>query len=51
MQGHSDRSITAIYDRHSYADEDRAIWEKISEHVMTLVKSNSVEPVLVLEDN
>jgi hypothetical protein len=44
-------SVTAIYDRHSYADENKAVWEKISEHVMALVKSNSGETVLVLEDN
>src|SRR5262245_55019386 len=39
--GHSDRSIAAVYDRHSYADEDRAIWEKISEHIFNLINGDS----------
>ena len=36
--GHADHTIAAVYDRHSYADEDRAIAEKISAHVLDVVE-------------
>jgi integrase len=31
--GHSDGSIAAVYDRHSYDSENKIIWEKVSEHI------------------
>jgi integrase len=37
LLNHADHSISSVYDRHSYADEDRAVVQKISEHVMMLV--------------
>jgi hypothetical protein len=38
LLNHADKTVGNIYDRFSYADEDRAIIQKVFQHVMALVE-------------
>lgn len=38
LLGHSDHSVAAIYDRFSYDDPNKIIWERISAHVIDVVE-------------
>jgi integrase len=37
LQNHKDGGIGSVYDRHSYADENRQIQEAVAEHVRRFI--------------
>ena len=38
LLNHADRSVTAIYDRHHYGDDDRRIVAAVARHVLRVVE-------------
>jgi integrase len=38
LLNHADRSISSVYDRHSYRTEDQHIWESVAAKIMALVE-------------
>jgi integrase len=38
IQNHRDGGIASVYDRHSYADENKRIMEAVANKIMTLVE-------------
>jgi integrase len=45
---HADRSIAAVYDRHSYSKEDRHIMEAVAAKIMGLIEGRTDEKVVSL---
>jgi integrase len=42
LLNHSDRhTISAVYDRHGYANEDKRIWDRVAAHILELVEGRS----------
>jgi integrase len=46
MLNHSDNSVGAVYDRHSYSAEDRRIMESVARHFMAIVSGCSGDTVV-----
>jgi integrase len=46
---HADHSTGSVYDRHSYAQEDRAIMETVAAKIMALVEGRAADNVVTLQ--
>jgi hypothetical protein len=47
LLNHADHSVTAIYDRHHYGDEDRRIVDAVARHVLRVVGDGEADGVVV----
>jgi hypothetical protein len=47
LLNHADHSVTAIYDRHHYGDEDRRIVNAVARHVLRVVGDGEADGVVV----
>jgi integrase len=43
---HSDPSVGTVYDRHSYADEDRRIMERVAQHIVAIAEGRKDDNVV-----
>ena len=48
IANHKTNSVTDVYDRHGYADEDRRIMAAVARHVMGLVEGKETSNVIAL---
>ena len=48
IANHKTSSVTDVYDRHGYADEDRRIMAAVARHVLGLVEGTAVGNVVSL---
>ena len=48
IANHRKGGVTDVYDRHSYADEDRRIMTAVALHVMSLVEGKETSNVVAL---
>jgi integrase len=48
IANHRIRSVTDVYDRHSYGDEDKRIMAAVARHVLSLVKGTATSNVVSL---
>ena len=47
IQNHKEGGIRSIYDRHSYADENKRIMEAVAQHLLSLAEDDSSESKVV----
>ena len=48
IANHRTSSVTDVYDRHGYADEDKRIMAAVARHVIGLVEAEQTSNVVVL---
>jgi integrase len=48
IQNHADGGIASVYDRHSYADENKRIMEAVADHIMSLAEGRQAGGAKVL---
>ena len=47
IQNHKEGGIGSIYDRYSYAEENRRVQEAVAERIMSMVERPKVAPKVV----
>ena len=48
IANHKTQSVTDVYDRHGYAEEDKRIMAAVARHVIGLVEAEQTSNVVVL---